>query len=117
MNAKSKNNTKDFAWNAIGLTLNACNSLFFLIVVRFVNGLDTAGIFTYTFALCVFLYAFLLYYNRSFQVSDAKDKFSFEDADRIMMESMGKHFDKRLERYYLSAKPVLEEYYRSMGDK
>ena len=46
-----------------------------------------------------------------------KDKFSFEDADRIMMESMGKHFDKRLERYYLSAKPVLEEYYRSMGDK
>ena len=46
-----------------------------------------------------------------------KDKFSFDDADRIMMESMGKHFDKRLERYYLSAKPVLEEYYRSMGDK
>ncbi|MBR6987634.1 MAG: HD domain-containing protein, partial [Clostridiales bacterium] len=45
-----------------------------------------------------------------------KDKFSFGDADRIMMESMGKHFDKRLERYYLSAKPRLEEYYRSMGD-
>ena len=45
-----------------------------------------------------------------------KDKFSFDDADRIMMESMGKHFDKRLERYYLSAKPRLEEYYRSMGD-
>ncbi len=79
MNAKSKNSTKDFTWNAIGLTLNACNSLFFLIVVRFVNGLDTAGIFTYTFALCVFLYAFLLYYNRSFQVSDAKDKFSFNN--------------------------------------
>ena len=45
-----------------------------------------------------------------------KDKFSFDDADKIMMESMGKHFDKRLERYYLSAKPRLEEYYRSMGD-
>ena len=45
-----------------------------------------------------------------------KDKFSFDDADRIMMESMGKHFDKRLERYYLSAKPRLEEYYRNMGD-
>ncbi len=45
-----------------------------------------------------------------------KDKFSFDDADRIMMESMGKHFDKKLERYYLSAKPRLEEYYRSMGD-
>ena len=45
-----------------------------------------------------------------------KDKFSFDDADRIMMESMGKHFDKRLERYYVNAKPRLEEYYRNMGD-
>ena len=45
-----------------------------------------------------------------------KDKFSFEDADNIMMESFGKHFDKRLERYYVSAKPRLEEYYKSMGD-
>ena len=45
-----------------------------------------------------------------------KDKFSFADADKIMMESMGKHFDKRLERYYVSARPRLEEYYMSMGD-
>ncbi|MCR4704060.1 MAG: HD domain-containing protein [Saccharofermentans sp.] len=45
-----------------------------------------------------------------------KDKFSFENADKIMMESMGKHFDKRLERYYLSAKPRLEEYYKRMED-
>ena len=46
-----------------------------------------------------------------------KDKFSFEDADRIMMESMGRHFDKRLERYYVNAKPALEEYYRNMADR
>ena len=45
-----------------------------------------------------------------------KESFSFEDADRIMMESMGKHFDKRLERYYVNAKPRLEEYYRKTGD-
>ena len=45
-----------------------------------------------------------------------KDKFSFEDADKIMMESFGKHFDKRLEKYYVAAKPRLEEYYRSLGD-
>ena len=45
-----------------------------------------------------------------------KDKFSFDDADRIMMESMGKHFDKRLERYYVNAKPKLEEYYKNMAD-
>jgi len=75
----NKNNTKDFIWNAIGLTLNSCNSLFFLIIVRFVNGLDIAGIFTYAFALCIFLYTFAIYYNRSYQVSDIKSKFSFND--------------------------------------
>lgn len=75
----NKNNAKDFTWNAVGLTLNACNSLFFLIVVRFINGLDVAGIFTYAFALCIFLYTFVIFYNRSFQVSDNKNKFSFND--------------------------------------
>ena len=91
MKEKSKNSNKDFVWNAVGLTLNACNSLFFLIVVRFFNGLDTAGIFTYTFALCVFLYAFLLYYNRSFQVSDIKNKFSFNDylSSRVITSVIG----------------------------
>ena len=76
----SRNNAKkDFIWNAIGLTLNSCNSLFFLIVVRFVNGLDIAGIFTYAFALCIFLYTFMIYYNRSYQVSDNENRFSFND--------------------------------------
>ena len=76
---KSKNNRKDFIWNALGLTLNSLNSLFFLIVVRYINGMDTAGIFTYAFALCAFFYVIAFYFNRSFQVSDSKDKFSFND--------------------------------------
>ena len=45
-----------------------------------------------------------------------KDKFSFEDADKIMMDSMGRHFDKRLERYYVSAKPKLEAYYKNIAE-
>ena len=45
-----------------------------------------------------------------------KDKFSFDDADRIMMESFGKHFDKRLEKYYIAAKPQFEEYYKHLGE-
>ncbi len=45
-----------------------------------------------------------------------KDKFSFDDADKIMMESFGKHFDKRLEKYYVAAKPKLEVYYKHMGE-
>lgn len=76
----TKNNTrKNFVWNAIGLTLNALNSLFFLIVVRFINGLDVAGIFTYAFAIGVFYYTFAIYFNRPYQVSDAKNRFSFND--------------------------------------
>ncbi len=73
------NNTKNFIWNAIGLTLNSFNSLFFLIAVRYINGVDIAGIFTYAFALCSLFYIISIYYNRSFQVSDAKNKFSFSD--------------------------------------
>ena len=40
-----------------------------------------------------------------------KEKMSFEKADSIIMEGMGKHFDKRLEPYYLKARPRLEAYY------
>ncbi|MBP5605293.1 MAG: HD-GYP domain-containing protein, partial [Ruminiclostridium sp.] len=40
-----------------------------------------------------------------------KESMSFEKADAIIMESMGKHFDKRLEKYYVRARPRLEEYY------
>lgn len=43
-----------------------------------------------------------------------KDPMSFKEADSIMMESFGKHFDKRLEKYYLIAKPKLEEYYSKL---
>ena len=40
-----------------------------------------------------------------------KEKLSFEEVDRIITEGMGKHFDKRLEPYYIAARPKLEQYY------
>ncbi|MBR6102323.1 MAG: HD domain-containing protein [Ruminococcus sp.] len=43
-----------------------------------------------------------------------KEKMSFEQADRIIMEGMGKHFDKRLEPCYVAARPKLEAYYSSL---
>ena len=46
-----------------------------------------------------------------------KESMSFEQADKIMMESMGKHFDKQLEKYYISARPKLEAYYTSLGEQ
>jgi len=43
-----------------------------------------------------------------------KESMSFEQADNIMMDSMGKHFDKRLEKFYVSSRKRLEDYYRSL---
>ena len=40
-----------------------------------------------------------------------KEKMSFEVANNIILESMGKHFDKNLEKYYLAAKGKIEDYY------
>ncbi len=40
-----------------------------------------------------------------------KDSMSFEKANGIMLESFGKHFDSRLEKFYLSAREKIEEYY------
>ena len=40
-----------------------------------------------------------------------KDSMTFEQADSIILEGMGKHFDKNLERFYVSARTKIEEYY------
>ncbi|MCR5701670.1 MAG: HD domain-containing protein [Lachnospiraceae bacterium] len=40
-----------------------------------------------------------------------KEKMSFEEADKIIMEGMGTQFDEKLKKYYVSARPKLEEYY------
>ena len=42
-----------------------------------------------------------------------KESMSFEEADRIIMDGMGKHFDDGLREYYLKARSKLEKYYRS----
>ena len=44
-----------------------------------------------------------------------KESMSFEQAHGIIMDGMGKHFDKRLEPYYLAAKPKLEAYYSALS--
>ena len=44
-----------------------------------------------------------------------KDSMSFEKADAIIMEGMGKHFDPKLKKYYAAARPRLEAYYRTVG--
>ena len=41
-----------------------------------------------------------------------KESMTFEEANKIILEGMGTHFDKRLEPYYLKARPKFEQYYR-----
>ena len=41
-----------------------------------------------------------------------KDAFSFEEANRIILEGMGKQFDKGLEKYYLQAREKIEAFYK-----
>ena len=42
-----------------------------------------------------------------------KERMSFEKANSIIMEGMGTQFDKNLEKYYVAARPKLEEFYKS----
>lgn len=44
-----------------------------------------------------------------------KEKMSFEEANKVIFESMGSHFDPSLRKYYEMARPELEEYYQSQG--
>lgn len=74
-----KKERKNFIWNTIGLTFNAFISLFLLIIVKRINGIDTAGIFTYAFSLSCLFFIMSCFYSRTFQVSEYKREFSFND--------------------------------------
>lgn len=43
-----------------------------------------------------------------------KEKFTFEQANEIILNEMGKQFDPKLEKVYLSCRDKLEEYYSSI---
>ena len=67
---KSKRFKKNFIWNIIGTGFNAFNSLFFLIIVTRVNGLNDAGIFTLAFSTSCILYMIGIYAGRIYQVTE-----------------------------------------------
>lgn len=67
-----KNLRKNTIWNTVGITLNSFNSLFFLIIINRVNGVNTAGIFSFAFSIACLLYIVGIYSGRTFQVSDVK---------------------------------------------
>ena len=61
---------KNFLWNTIGTGLNAFNSLFFMIAVTRINGVDNAGIFTIAFSTACIIYVIGLYAGRIYQVTE-----------------------------------------------
>lgn len=71
---------KNIIWNAIGSTISSFSSLFFLILVTRINGLEDAGIFTYSFSTACILYTIGVYYGRAYQVTETKN---YSDTDYI----------------------------------
>ncbi|MBR3163396.1 MAG: hypothetical protein IKF17_04800 [Clostridia bacterium] len=76
---KNKQFGKNLIWNTIGTTLNAFNSLLFAIIVTRINGINDAGIFTYSFATACILFVIGIYFGRTFQVTDITNKYSDTD--------------------------------------
>ncbi len=72
-----KVDSKNFLWNIIGLTLYSFVSLFLLIIVKRINGMNIAGIFTYSFSLTTLCFYISLYYSRVYQISNYNNNKDF----------------------------------------
>jgi O-antigen/teichoic acid export membrane protein len=79
---ENKKLAKDFIWNTLGTGLNSFNSLFFLIIVTRVNGINDAGIFSIAYSTALILYTIGLYSGRLCQVTDTENK--IKDKDYIL---------------------------------
>ena len=79
---KNKEFKSNFLWNIIGTTASAFNSLFFMIAITRINGLEDAGIFTIAFSTACILYMIGIYAGRIYQVTENNDKIS--DTDYIV---------------------------------
>lgn len=73
---------KNFIWNILGTGINAFNSLFFMIIVTRINGVNDAGIFTLAFSTACIIYVVGIYAGRIYQVTE-QDK-SISDKDYII---------------------------------
>lgn len=67
---------KNFIWNILGTGFNAFNSLFFMIVVTRINGVNDAGIFTIAFSTACILNIIGVYAGRIYQVTDQNKNIS-----------------------------------------
>ena len=61
---------KNFIWNTIGTGFNSFNSLFLMIIVTRINGMDIAGIYTIAYSTACILYVIGTYAGRVYQVTE-----------------------------------------------
>ncbi len=74
MTSQRKIFLKNFIWNMLGTGFNSFNSLFFLVIVTRINGIQDAGIFSIAWATAYILYTIGLYSGRLCQVTDTENK-------------------------------------------
>ena len=71
---KKDNLKKNFIWNSVGSFVNSFISLFFMIIVTRINGIEEAGIFTFAFSLACLFQVIGLFSGRTFQVTNNDKK-------------------------------------------
>ena len=83
--------SKDFLWNAIGTTLNSFLSMFYLIIITRVNGIELSGIFSFSFSIALLLQTLTNFGGRIYQVTDINEEFSLSEylGIRALMSVIG----------------------------
>ncbi|MBP3596118.1 MAG: hypothetical protein J6J60_01785 [Clostridia bacterium] len=76
---KDRKFVKNFIWNLIGTSFSSFNSLFFLIIVTWINGIENAGIYSIGVAIALILYTIGEYSGRICQVTDTKSEIKDKD--------------------------------------
>ncbi len=72
-----KSKKKDLFFNMFGSCVNACVSIFLLVVVSHLLGSEEAGLFTLAYSSAQMLYTIASFEMRNVQVTDAKREFPF----------------------------------------
>ncbi|MEG1300981.1 MAG: hypothetical protein RSC93_09780 [Erysipelotrichaceae bacterium] len=82
MMINNSNIKKNYFWNTVGTTLLSFNSLFFMIIVTRINGIEDAGIFSFSFASACIINVIALYCGRTYQIAD--DNSIIKESDYII---------------------------------
>lgn len=64
---------RDVIWNTIGTSLFSFNSLFLMIIVTRLNGIQAAGVFSFSFASASIVNIIALYFGRTYHVTDKSE--------------------------------------------